>query len=535
MKNRSLCGIIFLTLIMYTLSGCAMMFATRNQRVRFETATPDATIKYYMRGHTENGAKHKFDKFLYFHTVMVEKQGYKSTRYPFQLNKRSGVMVLAVADLLLPILGWYAIPYEFWTPKTKHFDRVQHIPALTAYEKRKSNEKYMLINNTSFNARGSDLVWHNYKSIDDLKAGNNKDTKETKLYNRSSDREDVIVDNTVFSNALNGTMYKMSFIDTSGTVFPNLTNSLYLNATVKKIIMHMVESPVGSDPRIAHIYRPDALLCVEMVIDWEVLNYYKQRTDSCRTARRSDLFPLPYKLDADDLPSLMQDMMADDLEYSLLEVRNTLSRNGRLNMNAAPVPEDSTIVINRPTVAANARMNDHMRSGVTIKVDEGHGSGVIISENGYIMTAYHVVAGSKTIEIILHDGHKMSAKTVRSSEEADLALLKVNTTGLQPLLLNTDMEPEVGIDVWAIGTPKSLELGQSVSKGILSAVRKTNGVTYIQTDASLNGGNSGGALISKDGTTLGIVSSKLVGIGTEGVGFAVSSAEIFKRLGIAYK
>jgi len=138
------------------------------------------------------------------------------------------------------------------------------------------------------------------------------------------------------------------------------------------------------------------------------------------------------------------------------------------------------------------------------------------------------------MEVTFNDGTKAQATVVRTSTEADLALLKVSNTGLLPLPLNTS-EPEIGIDVWAIGTPKSVELGQSVSKGILSGIRKANDVSYLQTDVSLNGGNSGGALITKEGTVLGIVTSKLIGLGTEGVGFAISSQEVQNRLNITYK
>ena len=117
----------------------------------------------------------------------------------------------------------------------------------------------------------------------------------------------------------------------------------------------------------------------------------------------------------------------------------------------------------------------------------------------------------------------------------ELALIKVKLEGLSPLIVSEDKNPEIGIDVWAIGTPSSLDLGQTVSKGIVSGIRKTNGLTMLQIDAKISPGNSGGALINKDGTVLGIVSSKLIGYGTEGIGFAISSAEVLQSLNIRYK
>ena len=168
-------------------------------------------------------------------------------------------------------------------------------------------------------------------------------------------------------------------------------------------------------------------------------------------------------------------------------------------------------------------------------MDNGHGSGVVISADGYIVTNYHVVAGSKKIEVIFNNGTIVAGEVIRNNSESDLALIKVKLEGLSPLIVSEDKNPEIGIDVWAIGTPSSLDLGQTVSKGIVSGIRKTNGLTMLQIDAKISPGNSGGALINKDGTVLGIVSSKLIGYGTEGIGFAISSAEVLQSLNIRYK
>ena len=180
-------------------------------------------------------------------------------------------------------------------------------------------------------------------------------------------------------------------------------------------------------------------------------------------------------------------------------------------------------------------MNEFLKSTVSIKVDEGHGSGIIASEDGLIVTNYHVIAGTKNIEVIFNDGSKAKAEIVRKNANADLALLKVHRDSLRPLEISESNDPEIGIDVWAIGTPKSLELGQSVSKGIISGIRMANDMTYIQTDAKVSPGNSGGALITREGVVLGIVSSKLIALGTEGIGFAILGSDIFSRLKLKYK
>jgi hypothetical protein len=100
------------------------------------------------------------------------------------------------------------------------------------------------------------------------------------------------------------------------------------------------------------------------------------------------------------------------------------------------------------------------------------------------------------------------------------------------LLLTKEEEPEVGTDVMAIGTPKNIELGQTVSKGIISGLRNGEDSKLIQTDVPINGGNSGGALIDKSGNVLGVVSSKLYS--GEGIGFAIRSLDVFKGLKLDY-
>lgn len=281
---------------------------------------------------------------------------------------------------------------------------------------------------------------------------------------------------------------------------------------------------------------PNDLLSVELEIQWEVLDYYKQKIYTATTNEKSDQFAVNYASNKFHFENFFKEAMQDNLEYSLIKVRKELAAKGLLKTTSgAKEAPMAAISIPKPQVAENSRINDFMKSAVTIKVDDGHGSGAIISSDGYIVTAYHVVVGMKKIEVVFNDGTKADAQLIRKSEDADVALIKVAKTDLVPLPLSNVKDPEIGVDVWAIGTPKSVELGQSVSKGVLSGLRKANGVSHLQTDVSINGGNSGGPLINKQGTILGIVTSKLVGVGTEGVGFAIDASEVIERLKIEYK
>jgi serine peptidase DegS len=152
------------------------------------------------------------------------------------------------------------------------------------------------------------------------------------------------------------------------------------------------------------------------------------------------------------------------------------------------------------------------------------GSGVLLSEDGYILTNHHVVNYAHNIRISLWDGRVAPAKIVGSDPETDLAVLKVNLTGLPMAPIAEQSEIHVGDVVLAIGN--ALGLSHTVTMGIVSATGRNNlrSVLYedfIQTDAAINAGNSGGALINANGDLIGINSRNLGGIsGAQNIGFA---------------
>jgi serine protease Do len=125
------------------------------------------------------------------------------------------------------------------------------------------------------------------------------------------------------------------------------------------------------------------------------------------------------------------------------------------------------------------------------------------------------------INILFNSGVKKRCRYIRGNPTYDLSLLKVDTIISNPLKVNKQTEIKIGSDVYAIGTPKDIRLGQTISKGIISAKRLLDERIYIQSDVSVNKGNSGGALTNKEGELIGIVNAKLMGYGVEGVGFAI--------------
>lgn len=153
------------------------------------------------------------------------------------------------------------------------------------------------------------------------------------------------------------------------------------------------------------------------------------------------------------------------------------------------------------------------------------GSGVIVSEQGLILTNNHVVASADEIEIALSDGRKMSAKVVGTDPDTDLALIKIDGDNLPAITFASSDKLNVGDVVLAIGNP--FGVGQTVTQGIISALGRNHlGINtfenFIQTDASINPGNSGGALIDTEGNLVGINSAIYSRSGgSMGIGFAI--------------
>lgn len=184
----------------------------------------------------------------------------------------------------------------------------------------------------------------------------------------------------------------------------------------------------------------------------------------------------------------------------------------------------------------------------TQSVAEAQGSGIIVSDDGYILTNNHIINSSDSsnyyqmseatkIEVYLYgDETPYEATVVGADTQTDLAIIKIDKSGLIKAELGDSSTLKIGESVLAVGNP--LGVGTSVSSGIVSAVNRkvtTDGVTYnlIQTDAAINSGNSGGALVNNRGQVIGINTLKVAGDGIEGMGFAIpinDTIDIYQQL-----
>lgn len=177
----------------------------------------------------------------------------------------------------------------------------------------------------------------------------------------------------------------------------------------------------------------------------------------------------------------------------------------------------SVVEIRTEEVARDIYLNNYIKQGA--------GSGVVISKDGYIVTNNHVIAGAQKITVTLKNQKSYNAVLVGTDPETDLAVLKINATGLKVATLGDSTKLAMGQFVIAIGNPLG-QLGGSATGGIISATNRRislNGkeMELIQTDASINPGNSGGGLFDNFGNLVGVVVAKSAGTNVEGIGFAI--------------
>lgn len=197
---------------------------------------------------------------------------------------------------------------------------------------------------------------------------------------------------------------------------------------------------------------------------------------------------------------------------------STSSTGGSLSDVASAVTPSVVVVTTEQIVTDNYFWGGQ-------QVLSGAGSGVILTTDGYIVTNYHVVEDARQITVTLHDDSTYTATVVGSDQQSDIALLKIDATGLTPAVLGDSDSVQVGEVVIAVGNPMGT-LGGTVTDGIVSALNRDisvegNEMTLMQTSAAISPGNSGGGLFNTNGELIGIVNAKYSDEDAEGLGFAI--------------
>ncbi len=213
-----------------------------------------------------------------------------------------------------------------------------------------------------------------------------------------------------------------------------------------------------------------------------------------------------------------------------------LLRNAPASPAAAPAAPQ-TVPLKRCAIASlqlPAGLSRAQEAVVVVVVGAGGGAGTLVSDDGYVLTAAHVLGAQSSALLRFKSGLELPAEVVRVDSGRDAALLKVPGRGYACLRTESSMAA-VGTEIWAIGNPFAEELARSVTRGVVSGNQTIRERTYLQTDAAVNPGNSGGPLLDAAGQLRGIVVEKIWLPGIEGLGFAVPIADAERALGITWQ
>ena len=362
-----------------------------------------------------------------------------------------------------------------------------------------------------------------YTNYQDYKAGKLKSKVNLKTENG------IKIDDTYYSDELNNILKKNGFIDTTGLVLKsNYNQNAYLDAKILGYKYIWVQN----NGRPTDV-RKTGFINVELKIKWDLLDFYKKPIYSDTINSKSGEF-VSFVKSANS--NFEKDAIKDAMETGLYTLLNSAKFKSVMKMEKASIIDTLQSIALKTTKNYVSSIEQAVQSSVTIRTPKGHGSGFFVSENGYIITNYHVITDTAKLEVILNDGSKLIPIIVRYNKEADLALLKIEKNNIVPFNISETSSAAMGKEIYVIGTPSAEDLSQTLTKGIISSIRKqANGSKIIQTDASISRGNSGGPLIDKEGKLLGIVNAKLIGIGIEGISFAMPANEIVKALAIEIK
>jgi len=263
-------------------------------------------------------------------------------------------------------------------------------------------------------------------------------------------------------------------------------------------------------------------------VTWEI--YDKDRRETIlkkETTGTAKLAGVDQDVVASALRNSIRQALASD-EFAALVKRLS-------ELSPAPKAQSQPVVFLRKDKTKGKLTFDEVNKAIiAIKTEKGHGSGFIINPEGYAITSHHTIADRSKVDVLLKGGKPMVAEVIAVAADKDLALIKLKGAEYDWLPLGDSNEAKIGMEVYAVGAPISLDLSHSLSKGIVSGRRtvKELGVELTQTDAPVNPGNSGGPLINSEGEVLGVIALKIVAPGIEGLGFAISINDCKKYLNL---
>lgn len=327
--------------------------------------------------------------------------------------------------------------------------------------------------------------------------------------------------------ALTKVLKQTGFIDTVNQIFKNEGNIVYLQPVIGDENYYLIaDAPSEKKKEKINLFK------CKMDVTWRITNVYSEVLDSVMITTETNEFDSTSFFSLSMMEKFFTQAVDELLANKKLEKYFITSTN-----TAAAKPTLSSVT--KPTSVITAATEAQLAT-VIVKTVKGHGSGFAISNDGYIITNYHVISSEnpnkpEEVTIILSDATKVKATFIKANKDRDIALLKIDSKFEKCFQIPTQKNFKVFDEIFAMGTPKSIELGQSASKGILSSERNVNNVSLLQVSMNINSGNSGGPMFNTSGNLVGVVSAKLFGFGVEGVAFGLPAYKINDYLNIEFK
>ncbi len=531
--------IITLLIVVSILSGCANLFNSRYQDVRL--TTNGSSCRFYVDTAFAGSGKEvtcNVYRDLEIKKIRIEADSCKPVKGIIMQDSKSSWYLLTYLTLGIG-LAWDFSPNTWYYEDSFIFEAPKPYPYWSAAKKR------IYIDNVG--EKTPDGKYRiDFYYFKEYAAGKVAEyTMETDKYIRLNGME--------CESYLEDQLAKLNFIDTLNTIFPDKQNSLFLKCNLQNLTMSAVSSlyfPAKNYDGDVMLNKVNYGISFKLKALWTVTDIYGDTLYADTIEGKSGTYPVDIK-GVDRLerygPQGRQmamvgaikerayvDPLNDAVECTFIDLMSKPRMKELVALDTTTERVFAKLAIARPGKNPGT-MEEAMKAGMTIKAEDGHGSGFLITHDGYIITNYHVINQKKNLKAIDTEGKEYTLIVVRYNKAFDLALLKVEGNFEYALTLPGERNFKNGQAAFAIGTPKSVSLGQSLSKGIISGYRTSADKSYIQTDIAVNSGNSGGAIVSSTGELLGVVEFKMSGTGVEGLSFAIPAFDIMKALALSYQ
>jgi S1-C subfamily serine protease len=533
-------------------TSCTALFIPKKQNVSFTTEN-DSTV--VIVDGEEIGKGKSFDSKITkngLQQVVVSTPGYKDEHVMLRPYRRSPAFYpLAVLDLPLMVLGYGQVLIHL--ESSLDYPKEINLSNQIYYDKRDSVQRFIKVNAIKVDIKDqtkdikvyyvddqedidtklyeeielrkkndAEALLKEQERLDKLNKKKKNQVSSSASLNQKKDGKSIFTDDTRFSEDLFNILLESGYVDTINRIFQDDNNTMVVQAKIKKVDEFIVYGGTNNYRKIG------------LGITWYLLNMYDEIIDSTQVYNFSD----PFVTRGYSTPDYVE-MVGDAIARSFHELRKTDLFKNNIGIQNDFSLKDAPLTLTKPKSIVKELSDASLASVIIKRKDGGHGSGFAITQDGYILTNYHVISGeleSKQAEfkVLLANGLSLDAKIVRFNRARDIALLKVEYNFEKAFLLSADKTFKNLSEVYTIGAPKSVELGQSVSIGLISNERNSNNNNVLQLSMSLNGGNSGGPLFDKTGVLHGVIQAKLVGKDTEGVGFAIPGYLIPEYLKISY-